>query len=227
MNVLTETVESPTAVPFVTLRFPIVEGRQLPADHGFALYSAISRLLPILHESADLGIELISGVPWQKGIIALATQGAVFSLRLPAQECAQALPLAGKRLEIAGQNIRLGIPRIELLAPAPELYARIVIIKKFTEAEPFLAAAERQLAALNITAKLEIPGDGQGRPRRRVMRVHGKALIGFSLVARGLSDDNSILLQSRGLGGKRHMGCGIFNPVSSSLAAQLLAEEKA
>jgi CRISPR-associated protein Cas6 len=199
--------------PYVTMRFP-VEGKQLPADHGYALYSAIAHLAPALHNSPWLGTELISGVPWGEGIIMLPNRGAFFALRLPADQCAHALPLAGKRLNIDGHNIRLGIPTINLLTPAQALYARIVIIKKFTEAEPFLEAARRQLEALKIKSRLELPLDERGRYRRRILRIHGKTIVGFSLIAHELSDEDSILLQSRGLGGKRNMGCGIFNPIS-------------
>lgn len=36
---------------------------------------------------------------------------------------------------------------------------------------------------------------------------------GLEAVARDLSNDDSIKLQSRGIGGRRAMGCGIFNPI--------------
>lgn len=198
--------------PHVIMRFPIT-GRELPADHGYALYAAVSRLAPALHDASWLGIELINGVPWREGVIMLPTRGASFSLRLPAERCAQALRLAGKRIDIANNSIRLGIPTIKLLEPARNLYARIVVIKKFMEPEPFLEAAYRQLATLSISGKLEVPLDEEGRFRRRVITVCGRTIVGFSLLVRDLSDDDSLLLQARGLGGKRHMGCGIFNPI--------------
>ena len=40
-----------------------------------------------------------------------------------------------------------------------------------------------------------------------------RQLVGFSLAAHGLSDDDSLKLQSTGIGGRRSMGCGIFNPI--------------
>lgn len=203
---------SASASPSVTVHFS-VQGRQLPADHGYALYSAIARQLPALHSASWLGIELLSGVPWREGIIVLPTRGASLRLRLPADRYSHVLPLAGKRLDIAGHSIRLGIPTARPLTPASSLYARVVTIKKFTDPAPFLEAAQRQLNALGITATIELPIDEQGRFRRRILTIKDKAIVGFSLAAHGLSDEDSIQLQSVGIGGRRAMGCGLFNPI--------------
>jgi CRISPR-associated protein Cas6 len=170
------------ATPYVSVHFP-VQGRQLAADHGYLLYSAITRQLPTLHGASWLGIELLSGVPWQEGIIVLPTRDASLRLRIPADHYGHVLPLAGRRLEINGHTIRLGIPSARPLLPAASLYARCVTIKKFSEAEPFLDAARRQLDALGITATLELPLDEQGRPRRRIITIQGKHVVGFSVTA--------------------------------------------
>lgn len=202
-------------VPYITVNFPL-QGRQLPADHGYALYSAITRQLPDLHSAPWLGIELISGVPWRAGIIVLPTRGASLRLRIPADHYGHVLPLAGRRLDLSVHIIRLGIPSARPLLPAASLYARAVTIKNFTDPEPFLDAARRQLEALNINAALELPLDEQGRYRRRILKIHDKTIIGFSLAAHGLSDDDSLRLQSIGIGGRRVMGCGLFNPIVST-----------
>jgi CRISPR-associated protein Cas6 len=203
------------ASPTIVVHFPL-QGRQLPADHGYALYSAITRQLPALHGAPWLGLELISGVPWREGIIVLPTRGAQLRLRVPAVRYGTLLPLAGKRLDIAGHTLRLGIPTARPLQPSPSLYARVVTIKKFTEPEPFLDAARRQLDALGVNATLELPLDDQGRFRRRVVQIHGRTVVGFSLAAHDLSDEDSLKLQSAGIGGRRAMGCGIFNPIVSN-----------
>lgn len=200
------------ASPHVSVHFPL-QGRQLPADHGYMLYSAITRQLPALHGAPWLGIELISGVPWRKGIVVLPTRGASLRLRIPADYYGHVLPLAGRRLDIAGHSIRLGIPIARPLLPSSSLYARCVTIKKFTEPEPFLDAARRQFDALGITATLELPIDEQGRTRRRIITIQGKHVVGFSLAAHNLNDDDSLHLQTAGIGGRRAMGCGLFNPI--------------
>jgi CRISPR-associated protein Cas6 len=205
-------------MPFITVSFP-VQGKQLPADHGYLLYAAIAKHVPSLHSIAWLGIELISGVPWDKGIIALPTRSANLRLRLPADKFGHVLQLAGARLELDSYALRLGLPVARPLVPASSLYARIVTIKKFTEPEPFLDAAYRQLVQLDITGTLELPRDGRTRSRR-IITVHGCKIVGFSLAVYGLSDADSIRLQSVGLGGRRAMGCGMFNPIMKALWLQ-------
>ena len=116
-------------IPFLAVSFP-VQGRQLLADHGYLLYAAIIKHVPSLHSAAWLGIELISGLPWGKGIIALPAHSTSLRLRLPADKLAHVLRLAGVRLEIDGYPLRLGIPVARPLVPASSLYARIVTIKK-------------------------------------------------------------------------------------------------
>jgi CRISPR-associated protein Cas6 len=218
-----QTEETPTYtdvddIPFLAVSFP-VQGRQLPADHGYLLYSAIIKHVPSLHSAVWLGIELISGLPWGKGIIALPAHSTSLRLRLPVDKLAQVLQLAGARLEIGGYAIRLGLPVARPLVPASSLFARIVTIKKFTDPEPFLGAAQRQLTQLGITAVLEFPRDGHTRSRR-IVTVHGYKVVGFSLAAHGLSDEDSIKMQSVGLGGRRAMGCGMFNPIVKGILSQ-------
>jgi CRISPR-associated protein Cas6 len=201
--------------PYVVVHFP-AQGRQLPADHGHALYSAITGQLPALRGASWLGIELLSGVPWREGIIVLPARGASLRLRIPADRYGYVLPLAGCPLDIAGYSVHLGIPAARPLQPACSLYARIVTIEGFNEPEPLLNAARRQLDALGLTANLELPIDEQGRFRRRVIKIHGRSVMGFSLAAHNLSDNDSLHLQSVGIGGHRAMGCGIFNPMVNS-----------
>ncbi len=217
-----------TDSPVVSVVFPVY-GRRLPADHGYALYAAIARCAPALHRASWLSIELISGVPWREGIIVLPVYGSRLHLRIPAERYADILPLSGECLDINGYEIRLGSPIARPLQPGASLYARIVTIKKFTEGEPFLEAARRQVDAIGISASLELPLDEDGRFRRRIVRIHDKAVVGFSVVARGLNDQDSIILQSHGVGGRRAMGCGIFVPIAraASVAQPVLVETTA
>ncbi|MCP9495688.1 MAG: type I-MYXAN CRISPR-associated protein Cas6/Cmx6 [Pyrinomonadaceae bacterium MAG19_C2-C3] len=203
-----------SAPPHIIVRFP-VSGRTLPADHGYALYGALARKLPALHETRWLGIELISGIAWGQGIIALPNRNAALKLRLPADHFGAVLPLAGQRLDIGGHPITLGIPIAHPLTPAASLYARFVTIKKFTEPEPFLEAAQRQIEELGITATLEMPTDEQHHFRRRILKIKSTTIVGFSVAAHDLSENASLNLQAHGIGGRRVMGCGLFNPIAS------------
>jgi CRISPR-associated protein Cas6 len=172
---------------------------------------------------------LISGLPSGRGLIALSERDATLRLRIPADHYRDVLPVAGKQLDIGGHQIRLGLPVARPLEPAPSLYARVVTIKKFTEAEAFSEAVKRKLNSFGVKGRVELPRDEQGRYRRRIVTIHGKSVVGFSVAVHELNDEDSLLLQAGAVkvvspdGGatqwqsifsRRAMGCGFFNPVS-------------
>jgi CRISPR-associated protein Cas6 len=209
------TVKVPSKVyaqnTFINVVFP-VRGDKLPADHGYLLYAAISREKEDLHETDWLGIEMISGMPFDQGVIILPHRGAKLSLRIPADKFGEVIPLAGKSLDIEGYKIRLGIPTARPLSASKELYSRIVTIRGFMEVPEFLEAARRQLSEAEIKADLELPDENMSR-HRRIVTIKDKKIVGFSLIARNLSEEDSLKLQAYGIGGRRAMGCGIFNPI--------------
>ncbi len=185
-----ELSESAVPAPYVNISFSL-QGTHVPADHGYVVYSAVSRAFPALHSVDWFAIEL-SGFPSGPGLITLGsptnsklrTRNSKLSLRIPADHYRDVLPLAGKRLDIGGHQIRLGLPVAHPLEPAPSLYARVVTIKKFTEPEPFLEAVKRKLDSFGVKGRVELPRDEQGRYRRRIVTIHGKFVVGFSVAAR-------------------------------------------
>ena len=220
-----------TQCSFVTVSFPLA-GKHLPADHGYLLYAAISRTSPHLHGKDWLAIELISALPAGRGLVLLPDRNATLRLRVPADHYRDALPLSGKRLDIGSHPIRLGLPLVRALEPVRSLYARVVTIKTFTEAEPFIDAVKRKLDRFGIEARVELPRDEQGRYRRRIVTIHGKSVVGFSVALHELSDRDSLILQAgmvavsseanpgnqwQSIFARRAMGCGIFNPIAGSL----------
>src|SRR5262245_40869978 len=133
-------------------------------------------------------------------------QEARLKIRIPQDRVPLMLKLAGKRLEVDGHAIRLGAPQIYLLKPSETLYARIVTIKGFTDSEPFLDAVCRKLVELGVKGE---PTIGP----RRVVRIGEHTVVGFAVAIHELSDEASIILQEHGIGGRRRMGCGFFNPI--------------
>jgi CRISPR-associated protein Cas6 len=103
----TKIQDAESFLPYINASFAL-SGKQLPADHGHLVYSAISKAFPALHSVDWLGIELISGFPSGPGLIALTDRGATLRLRIPADHYRDVLPLAGKRLDIGGHQLRLG-----------------------------------------------------------------------------------------------------------------------
>jgi CRISPR-associated protein Cas6 len=209
-------VESPTPgaglamLPYVELSFGVI-GETLPADHGYGLYGAIAHLCPKIHEQEGISISTISGEPDRQGKIYLSKSSRL-RIRLPYEVdiIAQILPLAGQTLKIGTHSIQLGIPQIFQLRPFDKLRSRIVTIKKFQEPEPFLEAVKRQMDTLAIQGNAFIPLNEEGQPLRKAIKIKQYSVVGFGLVVTDLSDEDSIKLQTNGLGGKRRMGCGVF-----------------
>jgi CRISPR-associated protein Cas6 len=191
-------------MPYIDLAFRVM-GTSLPVDHGYALYSAISRLVPSLHEARGIGVHPVRGHYGGDGHLHLSAFSRL-TFRLPSDYVRPFLPLAGQVLDVDGHPLRLGVPEMRALHPAATLSARLVTIKGFLEIEPFLDAAQRQLQDMQVTADLRTR-------KRRTVRVKDKQIVGFEVTAHRVDAAGSLRLQERGIGGRRHMGCGVFVPV--------------
>ncbi len=199
-------------------------GKSLPADHGYHLLSAVSRVLPSIHGDESVGLHPVSGAPNGNRLISLSPKSAL-KIRIDSGRVREVLPLAGQRLDVGGHPVSLGAPQTRALVPAARLYSRLVVIKGFMEPEEFLAAARRQLAQMDVKADAslvpqpqiaEANADSASGARspflRRTLRIRDKNVVGFAVMVDGLSAEESILLQEKGLGGRRRFGCGIFIP---------------
>jgi CRISPR-associated protein Cas6 len=189
-------------MPAVDLLFP-ARGGSIPLDHGYLLFSALAARLPALHERREVGIFPLKGQA--VGSTLMLERGAL-RLRCPAESIPWLLGLSGNSLELAGQRVMLGAPTVRALAPVPRLSARVVTFKHSLEEQAFRATAQRYLEALTGEACSIQVG------RRRVVTVAGTRVVGFGLLVEGLKPTASQALQEQGLGGRRHMGCGLFLP---------------
>jgi CRISPR-associated protein Cas6 len=201
----------------VNLDYP-VEGDKLPTDQGYALYSGLSRLVPLLHKhSCPVLVGPITGEFTGCGQLQLNRQRSRLRLRLPAEQIPVFLGLAGQSLQIMGCQIHLGVPQVRAVHPAPSLIARLVVIKGFMEPQPFLDACRRQLDALDVSGDVALPlvtqGTHGGKPRRRVLKIKEKHVVGFAVQITGLTAEESVKVQENGLGGRKKMGCGFFVPL--------------
>jgi CRISPR-associated protein Cas6 len=187
----------------IDLVFPI-QGDRIPADHGYLLYSALSQAQPAFHGAAWLGVHAVKGIA--AGASLRLPPGSKLRLRLPVDRIGDALPLVGHTVAVGESRIRLGPPQLAPLRPAVTLYSRLVVIKGFMEAEPFQAALQRQLDALKAKGKITLGP-------RRTLRIRDRVIVGYAAWLTELSAEESLDVQERGLGGRRHMGCGLFAPV--------------
>jgi len=171
-------------------------------DHGYAVYAAASRVVSAIHQDPTVGIAPIRGRYAGGGLLHISPHTRLV-LRIPASRIPVFLPLAGKVLEIDGYAIRLGVPETRSLVPAAALYAHMVTTRNGHDPVRFEAEVARQLVQLGVGGRLSVG-------RRRTFDVHGKQVVGYSVLVSELTAEESIALQENGLGGRRKMGCGFF-----------------
>jgi CRISPR-associated protein Cas6 len=179
-------------------------GTRIPVDHGYALFAAVNRFVPELHDAKDIGLNPIRGRFDGNGCLSLLPTSRLV-IRVSDERIREFLKLAGKALAVDGYQFRVGVPEVRALRPAAALVARLVTIKGFMEAEEFIEAAKRQFEAMDVKAALHIG-------ERRTFRIKDKQVVGFEVLASKLDAKGSIKLQEIGIGGRRRMGCGIFVP---------------
>jgi CRISPR-associated endonuclease/helicase Cas3 len=199
-----------------------LRGSEVPADHGYLLYTAIALEVPAIHGDGAIGIHPLQGRLVGGRRLALGRASRLV-VRLSAERIPELLPLAGRRLDVGGDGLMLGVPEVRALRPAAALRSRLVVIKGFMEPAGFLEAAQRQLAALGVEGRMTLlrrrlggPLEGGRGSRdsvvRRTLRVHDKEVVGFAVRVGGLGAEDSLRLQAVGLGGRRRFGCGVFVP---------------
>jgi CRISPR-associated protein Cas6 len=208
----------------VELCFPVL-GTTIATDHGYDLYAALSRLVPSLHEpNAPFNIGPITGDPVGRDSLRLNRRSRL-RCRLPAEAIPTLLPLAGKALDLDGHRVRLGVPSIRPLTPAENLAARLVTIRvqsvKQPTPEQFLNAVRWRLAKHGFSGEptllLVRSGPRAGQPCRRILRIKGRKLVGYSVQITGLPAEDSLRLQAESPFGRRRMGCGFFVPMKSEV----------
>ena len=173
-----------------------------------------------MHGNPHIGLHTIRGSDLGNGR-RLIGGNARLGLRLPSDLLPQSLKLAGKNIDLDGCKLRIGVGEARALVPAATLHCRIATTKNGQDPARFDAEIARQLAALDIRGRVfRVPQgsrESSGRdPSRRVVRVRGKRIVGYAMLATELTAQESIRLQERGLGGRRRMGCGVFCGVMPS-----------
>jgi CRISPR-associated endonuclease/helicase Cas3 len=199
--------------PYIDLVFPLT-GQTLPLDNGYIVYSALSRICPAIHQLENISIHPIAGIPESSKQLRL-TQRSNLQIRLPVD----LIPfiyesLAGQTFSIGQNQFQLGIPEHNPLHPFPNLYSRLVIIRRFQEPQGFLEAAKRQLERLNIQGTITLSTRANGQPQCRQLTIENKTgtfpVRGFGVQVTDLNTEDSITLQKYGIGGKQKMMCGVF-----------------
>jgi len=184
--------------------------RSLPVDHAYALSRAVQAALPWFGEEPEAGLHTVhgaaSGAGWTRPEERVElSHRARLALRLPRRRLEDAAALVGRTLEVAGSAMRVDRLAARPLSRIKTLFARSVVLAEDEEAA-FLAAAAAELGALGMKPPTMLCG------REVSLATPGRTYRTRSLMVAGLSIDQSLELQRRGLGAERKLGCGVFIP---------------
>ncbi len=190
----------------IDLSFQVTSQSPLFSDHGYQLFGAISRLLPRAHEPNGIAVLPISGQQIGDRKIQLGKSSRLV-IRVVASDIAIWLPLAGKTLEVAGAKLQIGVPEIRSLIPATAVRSRLVTTKNCQDQTRFELELRKQMTALGVGEQAVV-----SIGKRRTIRIRDKEVVGYEVIVEGLTAEESLAIQTVGLGGRRHMGCGVFVP---------------
>jgi CRISPR-associated protein Cas6 len=211
---------------FLEIQFSL-QGKTLPADHGYSLYSAVKKnVLEGQNLPPEVLLSTVPGIPDRDGMIYL-NRASRLRVRCPAEQVQQWYRLfQNVVLEVRGHLIRLVQPRLSLLQPSTTLKARLVTfrLEQWNTAEApvyFLESCQKALKHLEIEAQTFIDSNSNGDLALRALKIKNKSesgsqwvnVLGYGIIVEGLSEEDSIKLQCYGLGGRKHFGCGWFYPV--------------
>ena len=194
----------PSGVEYADFKFKL-SGGQIPADHGYYLFSALSTLLPSLRE-LSVAIHPIQGIYNGKGKLDLQRRSRL-AIRSDSTLLGQWMGLIGQNININGNKITIKTPEVYKLKPASTLRSRLVTIKGYLDLEPFADAVRRKLDAMNVDHAVQIH-----LLKREIIRIRNKKVVGFAVCLEGLSAEESLDIQVTGIGGRQRMGCGVFTP---------------
>ncbi|HSN20354.1 MAG TPA: type I-MYXAN CRISPR-associated protein Cas6/Cmx6 [Usitatibacter sp.] len=184
----------------------------LPPDYEWPLYRALARVAPWIESVHAVGVHPLRATQSADGSWLLARR-AKLVVRLPRDRVCAASILEGATLDLgAGVAVALGHGILRTLEAAPTVYSPRVATGDDDEAA-FAAHVREELEALGIRRPIVC-----GK-RSRVI-LDGGSATAFGLAVHGLGDAASLLLQRAGIGRGRAIGCGIFVPHKTIVAAE-------
>ncbi|MDH4273906.1 MAG: type I-MYXAN CRISPR-associated protein Cas6/Cmx6 [Gammaproteobacteria bacterium] len=190
-----------------------LRGKTLPNIYEDAFFSALRVQLPWLDTQTETGVIVYfsaeEGNGWfrddnPEGVIYLSRRTRMV-LRLPLAQLDAVANLTGRALTIGEHTLHIGPMKTRALAKSETLYARHVVSDTDDEAL-FEQKVLRAAGDLGIQCRKLVCG------RQRTIITQQGTLNTRSVMLADLKPEQSILLQERGLGTHRHLGCGILIP---------------
>ena len=193
----------------------MINCKTLPYDHAFKLSNQITMVLPWLNDNLQNGIHMLhgphAGHGWER-----STDDTIFLskrtrliLRIPKTHIDRAKKLEGVTLKISNDTLVVGKSYEKPFTVTRDLFSKFVIVDKGINEEQFLEKINNELQQNGVSLHNTICG------KTNTVEINNKKKSTCSLMLPGLSKQQSILIQDKGLGEGRIFGCGLFVPHKS------------
>lgn len=192
-----------------------IQCRSVPVDHAYALSQEIHNALPWFSEEPDAGMHMIhiseAGNGWYRPdnpeTELLLSHRSKLILRLPKHRLDDARQLTGMKLNVSGNAMTIGKSNIKPFSPLSTLFSRHVQSIDIDTEEQFLEHIAPELATLlNTEVRKVLCG------KAHTLNTPEGPINTQSVMVADLSPESAILLQQKGLGAGRKIGCGLFIP---------------
>ena len=191
----------------VEIVYPIY-GQALPTNHNYQLYSSLCSWNAQVKEF-DWQLKTINGFSDHQGKIHLGSDSTL-AIRCNVKDLAAWMDLQEVELGVNSYRLKVGQADIKMLTGSPCLRSRMVTIKhqgKFGN----LAKQQFRDCLLYKLFELGIRCDVKVEEYRKIEVSH-RSVFGYGVRLTGLNKESSKLIQELGLGGRKRMGCGYFEP---------------
>jgi CRISPR-associated protein Cas6 len=188
-------------------------GSRLAVDHAQSLAHAVcARLATAIHP--HIGIHQVrvaeSGNGWERPntgteMLHLSRRTRLV-VRVRRDVYEDVIRLSESELEIDGQQLKLGAGSIRKLSALTTLFSHGIACDESQSETEFLAETASVLQLMEIKVKKMICGTTNS------IRTDRGSIFTRALMVADLTPQESVLLQQRGLGNDRLMGCGLFVP---------------
>ena len=190
-----------------------LSGIRLVVDHAQFLAHAVCAKLTE-HTHSQIGIHQIrvaeSGNGWERpssaGEMLQLSRRTKLVLRVDQDVYEDVLQLRNSELEIGGQGLKVGDSKLRKLSPLTTLFSHGIACDEDQAETEFLTDMASALHQMEIKVKKMICGIAHS------IRSDGGSIFTRSLMVANLTPQESVLLQQRGIGSGRLMGCGLFVP---------------
>jgi CRISPR-associated protein Cas6 len=205
---------------YVEICFNVL-GNTIPADYAYWLFSAISKILPEVHNDNEIAICEITGKVVNTTRKLHVTDTSMLIIRTPLEKVTIFQKLVGKCLHI--NEDCLFIPSYfvrELPSFCNTSYSNLVILRGYTSEEGFIKKfreilhnkdleGEASLIPVKFLPHQKLAGT-KSKFIRRTVCVAKINLVGYAIEITNLTEKSSQYLKEKGIGIGRHVGCGIF-----------------